>query len=243
MTDTTQAMASFAGPKFSVGIVLFPKVTLLDLIGPATALDFHANIFLVAKTLDPVFSDQGVGIVPTHTFEDCPKNLDVLFVPGGVGVLEAMTDRDLLRFVKDRGQTADYVTSVCTGSLIQAAAGLLEGYEATTHWAWHEVLTAFGAIPVKARVVADRNRLSGGGVTAGIDFGLQLLALLRGPEAAKSVQLMMEYDPSPPFEAGSPDKAGVGIVAIAQQVLNAPAECVTMIKRHQDAGFLLEGGN
>ncbi len=226
--------------KLSVAMVLFHRVTLLDLIGPATALGFHADVHLVAKTMDPVASDQGVKILPTCTFDECPKDLDVLFVPGGVGVLDAMMDLELLHFVRDRGERAGYVTSVCTGSLIQGAAGLLKGYEATTHWGWHEVLSSLGAIPVKKRVVHDRNRVSGGGVTAGLDFGLGLLAILRGEEAARTVQLMMEYDPEPPFDVGTPDKAGRATVENAQRVLNATAECRIMIDRQKELGFPLE---
>jgi cyclohexyl-isocyanide hydratase len=226
--------------KLSVAMVLFPRVTLLDLIGPATAWGFYADIHLVSNTMAPVSSDQGVSILPTCTFDECPKDLDVLFVPGGMGVIDAMVDVELLRFVRDRGERAGYVTSVCTGSLIQGAAGLLKGYEATSHWGWHDVLESLGAIPVKQRVVHDRNRLSGGGVTAGLDFGLTLLALLRGEEAAKSVQLMMEYDPSPPFDVGTPDKAGAELVELADRTFNARAECVTMIARQKASGFLLE---
>lgn len=229
--------------KLSVAMVLFDRLTLLDLIGPATALGFHADVHLVAKTMDPVGSDQGVRILPTCTFEDCPKELDVLFVPGGVGVLDAMVDLELLHFVRDRGERAGYVTSVCTGSLVQGAAGLLKGYEATTHWAWHEVLSSLGAIPVKRRVVHDRNRVSGGGVTAGVDFGLGLLAILRGEEAAKTVQLMMEYDPEPPFDVGTPDKAGPALIENAQRVFDAAAECRIMIDRQKKSGFLLENNH
>ena len=226
--------------RLSVAMVLFHKLTLLDLIGPATALGFYADVHLVAKTMDPVESDQGVKILPTCTFDECPKDLDVLFVPGGVGVLDAMVDVELLHFVRDRGERAGYVTSVCTGSLVQGAAGLLKGYEATTHWGWHDVLSSLGAKPVKKRVVRDRNRLSGGGVTAGLDFGLELLAILRGEEAAMTVQLLMEYDPAPPFDVGNPEKAGQALVENAQRVLNARAECGIMIDRQREFGFPLE---
>ncbi|WP_050044064.1 DJ-1/PfpI family protein [Bradyrhizobium sp. LTSPM299] len=226
--------------KLSIAMVLFPRLTLLDLIGPATALAFYADIHLVSSSMKPVSSDQGVTVLPTCTFDDCPEDLDVLFVPGGMGVIDAMVDVELLRFVRDRGERAGYVASVCTGSLIQGAAGLLKGYRATSHWGWHDVLASFGAIPVKQRVVTDRNRMSGGGVTAGLDFGLTLLASLRGEEAAKSVQLMMEYDPAPPFDVGTPDKAGEALVRIAEQALNAPNECATMIARQKASGFLLD---
>ena len=235
-----QSTADLPPKKLSIAMVLFSRMTLLDLIGPATALGFYADIHLVSNTMEPVSSDQGVTILPTCSFDDCPKDLDVLFVPGGMGVIDAMVDVELLRFVRDRGERAGYVTSVCTGSLIQGAAGLLKGYQATSHWGWHSVLASLGAIPVKQRIVRDRNRVSGGGVTAGLDFGLALLALLRGEEAAKSVQLMMEYDPAPPFDVGTPDKAGAVLVSIAEQALNSPAECVTMIARQKASGYLLE---
>jgi cyclohexyl-isocyanide hydratase len=233
------ASGFFKEKKFLVGMVMFDGFTLLDLVGPQTALGFHGEIKLIAKNREPVTTDGGIQVIPNCTFDDCPTNLDVLFVPGGVGVLNAMVDRELLSFVSDRGQRARYVTSVCTGSLIQGAAGLLVGYEATTHWAWHDVLASLGAKPVKKRIVSDRNRLSGGGVTAGIDFGLTLLALLRGKGAAETVQLMMEYDPGPPFDCGIPKKATKNSIDIANAVMNAPAECSLMISRQEKTGFLL----
>jgi len=119
-----------------------------------------------------------------------------------------MDNTETLAFVARQGATAKYVTSVCTGSLVLGAAGLLKGYKSTCHWASRDLLSAFGAIPVDARVVRDRNRFSGGGVTSGIDFGLTLLAEIAGDDVAQSVQLGIEYDPQPPFEAGSPAKAG-----------------------------------
>jgi cyclohexyl-isocyanide hydratase len=234
------AVSDIPDRKLSIAMVLFPRMTLLDLIGPATALAFYADIHLVASTMKPVSSDQGVTILPTCSFSECPKDLDVLFVPGGMGAIDAMVDVELLRFVRDSGERAGYVASVCTGSLIQGAAGLLKGYQATSHWGWHGVLASLGAIPVKQRIVRDRNRVSGGGVTAGLDFGFALLAMLRGEEAAKCVQLMMEYDPAPPFDVGTPDKAGAALVEIAEQALNAPAECATMIARQKASGFLLD---
>ncbi len=226
-----------AQEKFVVAMVLFPGFTLLDLAGPQTVLGFHGQIHLVSETLEPVLTDSGVQILPTTTYADCPQALDILFVPGGFGVLDAMVDEALLAFLRDRGQSARFITSVCTGSLVQGAAGLLRGYQATTHWGWREVLPALGATSVEARVVADRNRISGGGVTAGIDFGLELLALLRGEETAKMLQLMMEYDPAPRFDVGTPGKAGPELTALAKVALNAPAECALMIQRQEALGF------
>ena len=142
---------------------------------------------------------------------------DVLFVPGGVpGTFTMMEDKEVLSFLAEKGQNARFVTSVCTGSLILGAAGLLNGYKATSHWATHDVLKELGAIPTKGRVVSDRNRITGGGVTAGIDFGLQIAANLRNQDYAEAIQLYLEYDPAPPFNAGSPEKAP----AIVNQFLN-----------------------
>jgi cyclohexyl-isocyanide hydratase len=188
-------------------MLLFPGLTMLDLIGPATVFSWFSNIHLVWKTKDLVRSDTGIGIQPTSTFETCPRDLDILFVPGGFGQQQFMADAEVLSFLADRASNARYITSVCSGSLLLGAAGLLKGYKATSHWAAREALRTFGAEPVEARVVVDRNRITGGGVTAGIDFGLVLLAKLRGDQTAKMTQLAMEYDPEPPFNSGSPKTA------------------------------------
>jgi cyclohexyl-isocyanide hydratase len=200
-----------------IGMLLYPGLTLLDLIGPHTVLSSYSKIHLVWTTRDTIFSDSGIGIQPTSTLSDCPADLDILFAPGGQH-MSVLNDPDVLAFVADRGQRAKYVTSVCSGSIILGAAGLLRGYKATSHWAARDLLPLFGAEPVEARVVTDRNRITGGGVTAGIDFGLVLLSMLRGDVPAKMTQLAMEYDPHPPFDAGSPMKAGP---ALTQQILHA----------------------
>jgi cyclohexyl-isocyanide hydratase len=194
----------------NIGILLFPKVTQLDATGPAQVLARTpgATLHMIWKTRDPVPTDAGFSIVPTTTFADCPQ-LDVICVPGGGGQVDLMSDDETLDFLRKQAAGARYVTSVCTGSLVLGAAGLLKGYRSACHWASRDLLAAFGAIPVAERVVRDRNRISGGGVTAGIDFGLTLLAELAGEEVARSVQLGLEYDPQPPFESGSPEKAGV----------------------------------
>jgi cyclohexyl-isocyanide hydratase len=207
-----------------IGMLLYPGLTLLDLIGPATVFSWFSDIHLVWKTKDLVRSDSGFGIQPTSTFETCPPELDVLFVPGGLGQQRFMNDAEVLAFLADRAPKSRYVTSVCGGSLLLGAAGLLNGYKATSHWASRDALSAFGAEPVEARVVVDRNRITGGGVTAGIDFGLVLLAKLRGDEAAKLTQLAMEYDPDPPFESGSPKTAGPAIVDQAMRFMAAAME-------------------
>ena len=192
-----------------IGILLYPNVTQLDATGPAQVLSRvpGAKMHMIWKTRDPVPTDAGFSIVPTTTFADCPQ-LDVICVPGGGGQVALMTDEETLDFLRRQAATARYVTSVCTGSLVLGAAGLLKGYRSACHWAWREMLSDFGAIPVAERVVRDRNRISGGGVTAGIDFGLTVAAELAGEEVAKSIQLVLEYDPQPPFDSGSPEKAG-----------------------------------
>jgi cyclohexyl-isocyanide hydratase len=192
-----------------IGILLYPNVTQLDATGPAQVLSRvpGAKMHMIWKTRDPVPTDAGFSIVPTTTFADCPQ-LDVICVPGGGGQVELMVDPETHDFLRKQAAKARYVTSVCIGSLILGAAGLLKGYKSACHWAWRDMLKDFGATPVAERVVRDRNRISGGGVTAGIDFGLTVAAELAGEEVAKSIQLVLEYDPQPPFDTGSPEKAG-----------------------------------
>lgn len=208
-----------------IGFLLYPGVTQLDATGPAQVLARvpSAVVHMVWKTTAPVSTDAGFAIVPTDSFESCPE-LDVLCVPGGGGQAELMSDAEVLSFLKRHGARARYVTSVCTGSLLLGAAGLLEGYEAGCHWAWRDLLSLFGAKPKAARVVRDRNRLSGGGVTAGIDFALTLAAELAGEEAARLIQLSLEYDPAPPFSCGSPEKAGEERVARFRREMQASFE-------------------
>lgn len=198
----------------SIAFLLFPQVTQLDLTGPAQVLSRlgRAKLDLVWATRDPVATDAGFAILPTATFADVPR-VDILCVPGGMGVTAVIENDAAMAWVRQVGAGATWVTSVCTGSLILGAAGLLEGRRATTHWAWHDHLALFGAEPVKARTVVDGNLVTGGGVTAGIDFALTLTALIRGEDHARAVQLSLEYDPAPPFEAGSPERAGPDLVA------------------------------
>jgi cyclohexyl-isocyanide hydratase len=193
----------------AIGILIYPNLTQLDATGPAQVLARvpGATVHMIWKTRDPIPTDAGFSIVPNTTFADCPQ-LDVICVPGGGGQVALMTDPETLDFLRRQAATARYVTSVCTGSLVLGAAGLLKGYRSACHWAWRDMLSDFGAIPVAERVVRDRNRISGGGVTAGIDFGLTVAAELAGEEVAKSIQLVLEYDPQPPFDSGSPEKAG-----------------------------------
>lgn len=198
----------------SIAFLVYPQVTQLDLTGPAQVLSRlgNAKIDLVWKTRDPVPSDAGFDLLPTATFAEF-KRADILCVPGGFGTVAVMEDAEALAWVRQVADGATWVTSVCTGSLILAAAGLLTGYRAACHWASRDQLAWFGAEPVAERVVFDRNRVTGGGVTAGIDFALALTAAIRGEDHAKFVQLSLEYDPAPPFDSGSPNKADAETLA------------------------------
>lgn len=191
-----------------IACVLFPDFTQLDLTGPYEV--FHrlpnATVHLVAATEEPVASEAGLAIVPTMTFDEVPV-CDVLFVPGGPGVNEAMLDDEMLAFLRLHGARVSWVTSACTGALLLGAAGLLAGFEAATHWASMEFLSAFGAWPKHERVVVSGNRITGGGVTAGIDIALRIAEQTCGRRVAEEIQLGIEYDPAPPFHAGSPDTA------------------------------------
>ena len=202
---------------FHSGFVLFPNLTQLDFTGPLQVLHRlpGAKTHIIARTLEPVPSDCGLSLLPTTTFADCPP-LDLICIPGGFGVDQAMADLEAVDFVRRQGATAKYVTSVCTGAFILGAAGLLQGKRATTHWAYHDFLRLVGATPEHARVVRDGRTITGGGVTAGIDFALTVAAEAFGADLAKMIQLGIEYDPQPPFGAGSPEGAGAAIVAKAQ---------------------------
>ena len=231
LATRTMAQTASATPPASgaIGMLLFPGLTALDLIGPQMffAVAPGRTTHLLWKTRDPVVSDTGVPILPTATFAEAPEELEILFVPGGLeGTGAVLEDADVLDFVASRGERATYVTSVCTGGLILGAAGLLQGYRATAHWAYRDLLPLVGAEPVAARVVADRNRITGGGVTSGIDFGLTLLARLAGEDYARGWQLGTEYDPQPPFDAGTPDKAGQFIEGEVLKVLGPRVENV-----------------
>lgn len=186
----------------------YPGLALLDLVGPFDAL--HplpgARLHVVAKDLHPFASDTGLQIHPTATYLDV-RRADVVCVPGGAGQIDLMQDQAALAWLRDVAAEARYVTSVCTGAFLLGAAGLLRGYRATTHWASLPLLASYGATPVEERVVLDRNRLTGAGVTAGIDLALQLAALLSSQEVAEAIQLGLEYDPAPPFNAGHPRTA------------------------------------
>lgn len=197
---------------FAVGFVIFPNLTQLDFTGPLQVLNRLPNsqTHIVAKSLDPVPSDCGLALVPTVTFADCPQ-LDLICVPGGSGVVQAMTDSATVDFVRQQAERAQYITSVCTGAFVLGMAGLLQGRRATTHWAYTDLLPRVGAVFEKKRVVWDGNVVTAGGVTSGIDFALQIVAALAGDDLAQSIQLGIEYDPAPPFASGHPDRAPAAI--------------------------------
>lgn len=213
-TEQTASGATTPQPRPKIGMLVYPDMILLDLVGPQTMLSIAmAEIHLVWKNLDPVTTDVGLPVTANTTFASCPAALDVLFVPGGLkGTVALMRDAEVLAFLADRGARARYVTSVCTGSLALGAAGLLNGYRATSHWYVRDILPLMGATAVEDRVVVDRNRITGGGVTAGLDFGLTLTAALRGEDYARRIQLLLEYAPKPPFDAGEPESAGSTLV-------------------------------
>lgn len=220
--DMSSMPASWMGSE-KIAFLVYPQFTALDMAGPYHMLAslMGSTTQLVAKTREPVRSDNGLTVLPDATFDDCPRDLDVICVPGGAeGTLAAMQDEATLRFLKDRGSRAKFVTSVCTGSLILGSAGLLDGYRATSHWAARSVLPTFGATPVDARVVTDRNRITGGGVTAGIDFGLELVGRLRDRVYAEGVQLIAEYAPLPPYDAGTPERAPVEVRTMITEMFN-----------------------
>jgi cyclohexyl-isocyanide hydratase len=197
-----------------IGMLIFPRLTQLDMTGPYEVLARLPNtkVHLIAHSLDAVTTDRGMMILPTVTFADCPQ-LDVIMVPGGPGQQDLMEDSMVLEFLRRQARGARYITSVCTGSLVLGAAGLLKGRRATCHWAALEHLKALGAIPVSERVVIDGNIVTGAGVASGLDFGLALAAELDGEETAREVQLQIEYDPAPPFDSGSPRTASPATVA------------------------------
>ena len=201
-----------------IGLVIFPKVTQLDMTGPLQVFSSlpGAKVHLIWKRIEPVASDAVLTLTPTTTFADCPQ-LDVICVPGGAGTDDMVNDAETLDFLRRQADGARYITSVCTGSLVLGAAGLLRGYRATTHWTAMEFLGEFGAVPTRSRVCVDRNRVTGGGVTAGIDFALTLVSILVDRPTAEAIQLRLEYNPAPPFNSGSPEAAPPEVLARMQE--------------------------
>jgi cyclohexyl-isocyanide hydratase len=203
---------------FRIGFLVFPTITQLDMTGPheVFARMPESEIHLVWKSQEPITAQGGMKLVPTTTLEACPQ-LDLICVPGGPGMNPLLGDDAVLAFLRRQAAGARYVTAVCTGTLVLGAAGLLRGKRATTHWTAVDMLAAFGATPVRERTVFDGNLITGGGVTAGIDFALRVVAEVAGEDVAKTIQLSIEYDPKPPFDAGSPQRAGEAIVARQRQ--------------------------
>ena len=200
--------------KLKIGFLLFPNLTQLDFTGPYEVFSRleEVEVFTVAKVRGPVRSEFGLTFIADHDFGTTPQ-LDLICVPGGGGTLDASVDGETLLFLRRQAEKAQWITSVCTGALLLGAAGLLKGYKATTHWLSLDLLEHVGAIPISERVVKDRNRITGGGITAGIDFGLYLVAELFGQNRAQQIQLMMEYNPHPPFQCGHPSVAPTKLVA------------------------------
>ncbi|GHC92995.1 transcriptional regulator [Pseudorhodoferax aquiterrae] len=196
-----------------IGMLVFPKITALDILGPFEVLARTPNCSaqLVWKDTSPVHGDTGLRLLPDVDFANAPQ-FDVVVVPGGPGQTDLMEDEEVLRFLRTQAAGAQLVTSICTGSLLLAAAGLLTGYKSTCHWLSMDQLEQFGVQTVPERVVVDRNRITGAGVTSGLDFAFTVVATLRGEDVAKSIQLMMEYDPAPPFESGHPRVAAPALV-------------------------------
>ncbi|MCB1743554.1 MAG: DJ-1/PfpI family protein [Gammaproteobacteria bacterium] len=204
-----------------IGLLVFPDITQLDMTGPYEVFTKFpdARVHLLWKHTDPISVAGGMQIIPTTRFDQCPQ-LDVICVPGGSGMNALLEDTETLDFIRRQAAGARYVTSVCTGSLVLGAAGLLSGKRATTHWMSHDMLAELGAIPVAERVVVDGNLITGGGVTAGIDFALRLAAQMLGEAAARQIQLGIEYDPRPPFDSGHPASCDAALV---EQVRTAAA--------------------
>lgn len=231
--DMSKVPQSWFGDE-QVAIVIYDDMTALDVIGPQYFLSglFGATVHMVARTEAPITSDSGITITPTATFETCPKDLDVLLVGGGVsGTLAAMRDDTTLDFLADRGARAQWVTSVCTGSLLLGQAGLLKGYRATSHWIGRPLLDRFGAIEVNERMVFDRNRATGAGVSAGLDLGLELMHRMRPLDLAQAMQVMAEYAPEPPLDFGTPEKVPADVLAGIEDRMSGFTEAVRSTAR------------
>lgn len=201
-----------------VGFLIFDNMQLLDFAAPFDEFSSVAelDVALIGKTLKPVTTTSGLRITPSHDINTLHP-LDVLCVPGGSGINQLIDDESVLDFIRQQAKSVRYLTSVCTGALVLGASGLLKGRKATTHWGAMAYLKDFGAIPVKNRVVVDGNIVTAGGVTAGMDFGLTMIAELLGEKIAKTVQLQMQYDPAPPFDCGTPEKAPTNLVQEIKQ--------------------------
>lgn len=221
-----------------IAMIAYPGMFPLDLLGPLTVFSdlLNTRVSLIWKTRGMVSGGRGVQI-QTIPFSECPENLDVLFVPGGtIGTMAAMQDQEVLGFLRTRAASTRYITSVCTGSLVLASAGLLDGYRATSHWLVHDLLSNYGATPVRARVVEDRNRITGAGVTAGLDFALTITARLAGDNYAKAEQLNIEYDPAPPFNAGTEAGAGPLVSGAMRRMYGTARDGFTALAKRPRTG-------
>ena len=205
--------------KIKIGMLLFPDLTILDLTGPYDVFIRAScfEVYIVGENILSIKAEGGLSITPDYSFDDCPS-VDILFVPGGKGITPLLTNKTYHAFLQKQAAGARYITAVCTGSLLLAASGLLKGYKATTHWRSLELLRMFGVEAIEKRVVMDRNRITGGGITAGIDFGLFLTALIGGEDIAKTIQLLLEYNPEPPFQSGLPKTAEPHILEMAMKI-------------------------
>lgn len=210
---------------FRIVFILYPHLTQLDFTGPYEVLARMpgAEIIIASKDGGELVSEMGLTFANLRALADIDR-ADMIMLPGGPGQTQAMQDPEFMAEVKRLGEGATYVTSVCTGSLILAAAGLLKGKRAGSHWAYRELLKPFGAIPDDARVVRDGNAITGGGVTAGIDIALTIVADLAGDDVAKMIQLAIEYAPAPPFNSGRPELAEEKTVAAVKQLFSAFAQ-------------------
>ncbi|MGY2907767.1 DJ-1/PfpI family protein [Bradyrhizobium sp. URHC0002] len=213
----------------NIGMLIFPGITAIDYVGPSDLLARipDAHLHLVWKHRETIETDLGWEIRATTSFADCDQ-FDMIVVPGGPGIAELLADQETLRFLRSRAATAKWIVGICTGPLVLGAAGLLEGYAATCHWASHQLLGMVGATPVDERVVVDRNRITGAGMTSGIDCALRAIALATNEDVAQRIQLFAEYDPRPPFDSGTPHKAPPAI-------LEAMLEKVRPVVEHRRA--------
>lgn len=219
-----------------IAMLAYPGMFPLDFLAPHQLFTglMQTRVHIVAEELKPISAGPGVAVLPTLTPGQCPDELDVLFVPGGLeGTAKVMQNAKLLDWLRDRAGKARYVTSVCTGSLVLGAAGLLRGRKATTYWAVRDLLSSLGATPVVARTVEDGRFITAGGVTAGLDFGLLIAARLASENYAKALQLYFEYDPAPPFRSGSPETAEPEVTAALREMY---ADGIATLRRAATGG-------